>query len=300
MILFKRAERKQAKLRLAICGPSGSGKTYSALLIAQGLGGRVAMIDTERGSGELYADLSDYDVAQLTPPFTPDRYIELIKGAEAAGDNVCIIDSLSHAWTGEGGVLDLHDRAAKAVKNSFTAWREVTPRHNALVDALLNADMHIIVTMRTKVAYEMVEETNASGKKVQKPVKIGLAPIQREGIDYEFTVVFDLSIDGHIASTSKDRTSLFDGQYFTPGIETGRKLLDWLNTGRDETTELRHHFDEISAGFHLCDSPSQLEEVGAAYKTAISKLPAPMQSALKTTYKSRMAQLKQQQQQNAA
>jgi hypothetical protein len=258
------------------------------------------MIDTERGSGELYADLCDYDVAQLTPPFTPDRYIELIKGAEAAGYNVCIIDSLSHAWTGEGGVLDLHDRAAKAVKNSFTAWREVTPQHNALVDALLNADMHILVTMRTKVAYEMVEETNASGKKVQKPVKIGLAPIQREGIDYEFTVVFDLSIDGHVASTSKDRTSLFDGQHFIPSGETGRRLLEWLNTGRDETVEFKHHFDEISADFHLCDTPSRLEELGAAYRTAISRLPASMQSALKSAYKSRMAQLKQQQQQDAA
>lgn len=296
MTLFKRAERKQAKLRLALCGPSGAGKTYSALLIAQGLGGKIAMIDTERGSGELYADLCDYDVAQLTPPFTPDRYIELIRDAETAGYNVCIIDSLSHAWSGEGGVLDLHDRAARVVKNSFTAWREVTPQHNALVDALLNADMHIIATMRTKTAYEMVEETNTSGKKVQKPVKIGLAPIQREGMDYEFTVVFDLSLDGHIASTSKDRTSLFDGQYFTPGLETGWKLLEWLNTGKDESVELRRHFEEISAGFSRCDSLAQLEELGAAYRNVIGRLPAQMQSGLKAAYKSRMAELKQQQQ----
>ena len=174
--MFRKAERKQAKLRLALCGPSGSGKTYSALLIAQGLapGGKIALIDTERGSGELYADLTEYDVAPLEPPYTPARYIELIESAEEAGYDVLIIDSLSHAWTGEGGVLDMHDKAAAASRsgNSFAAWREVTPQHNQLVDAILGANLHIITTMRTKTAYDLVDD----GRGKKKPVKIGLAP----------------------------------------------------------------------------------------------------------------------------
>jgi hypothetical protein len=228
--MFRKAERKKAKLRLAICGPAGSGKTYSALLIAQGLGERIAMIDTEHGSGELYAHLYDYDVASLNSPFTPTRYIEVIQDAQKAGYDVLIIDSLSHAWTGQGGVLDMKDAATKASKsgNSFAAWREVTPEHNRLVETMLSVDLHLIVTMRTKTAWEVVNEDGKA-----RPVKIGLAPVQREGLEYEFTVVLDLSVDGHVATATKDRTSLFDGKHFVPGNETGQELLAWLQTGED-------------------------------------------------------------------
>ena len=224
--MFQKAQRKSAKLRLALMGPAGAGKTYSALQIAIGLGGRIAMIDTERGSGELYSHLADYDVAQINPPFSPEKYIENIEAASAAGFDVLIIDSLSHAWAGEGGVLDIHDKVSKSVRNSFSAWREVTPIHNALVDAILNAPLHVIVTMRTKTAYEVINE---GGK--TKVAKIGLAPQQRDGLEYEFTVVFDLSIDGHVASATKDRTGQFDGQYFTPSENTGTILLGWMNSG---------------------------------------------------------------------
>lgn len=225
--MFQKAQRTSAKLRLALMGPSGSGKTYSALQIAKGLGGRIAMIDTERGSGSLYSHLADFDVAELVPPFEPQKYVEAILAAEKAGYDVLIIDSLSHAWSGPGGVLDIHDRVTKSVRNSFAAWREVTPAHNALVDAMLASACHVIVTLRTKTAYEVVNE---GGK--TKVSKVGLAPQQREGLEYEFTVVFDLSIDGHVASATKDRSGLFDGQYFTPGVEIGTRLLDWLHTGQ--------------------------------------------------------------------
>lgn len=231
--MFKKAERKASKLRLALVGPSGSGKTYSALLIAKGLGGRIALIDTERGSGELYSHLMDYDAAQLKPPFSPQMYIQAIKAAESEGYDVLIIDSLSHAWTGEGGVLDLHGRASKAVKNTFAAWREVTPQHNALVDAILGSSCHIIVTMRTKTAYEV---SNENGK--AKMTKVGLAPVQREGLEYEFTLVMDLAIDGHVATASKDRTGLFDGQHIVPGEETGRALKAWLEGGAPTAAEI--------------------------------------------------------------
>jgi hypothetical protein len=230
--MFRKAERRQAKLRLALDGPSGSGKTFSALLIAQGLapGGRIAMIDSERGSGELYADLTAYDVAPLSPPYTPTRYIELIQGAEKAGYDVLIIDSLSHAWSGDGGVLDMHDKATAASRsgNSFMAWREVTPQHNALVDAIIGAGLHVIVTMRTKTAYDLVDD---NGQK--KPIKVGMAPIQRDGMEYEFTCVMDLSVNSHVATATKDRTRLFDGQHFVPSAATGEALRAWLETGED-------------------------------------------------------------------
>lgn len=229
--MFKKAERRQSKLRLGLIGPSGSGKTYSALLIAQGLGGKIALLDTERGSGSLYADLCDYDVAELTPPFTPERYIQAIKEAEAAGYDVLVIDSLTHAWAGEGGLLEYVDRASQALKNNFAAWREASPKHNALVDAMLGAPLHVIATIRSKTAWDVVKDER-TGK--TRPVKIGLAPVQRDGLEYEFTCVLELSVDGHIATASKDRTGLFDGQYFVPGMDTGQILREWLQGGRPE------------------------------------------------------------------
>ncbi|MFA6064004.1 MAG: ATP-binding protein [Gallionella sp.] len=229
MAEFRKAERKKAKLRCGISGPSGSGKTFSALLLAFGLGGKIAMIDTENGSGDLYADLGEYDVLPIKSPFTTDKYIEGIKAAEKAGYSTIIIDSLSHAWSGEGGLLDQQGKIADSGRgNSYTAWRTITPKHNALVEAMLQSSCHIVATVRSKTEY--VIEKNDKGKDV--PRKVGMAPIQREGMEYEFTVFFDLSIE-HVASTSKDRTSLFDGQYFKPSRESGEKLLAWLISGAD-------------------------------------------------------------------
>ncbi|MBK8132629.1 MAG: AAA family ATPase [Gammaproteobacteria bacterium] len=233
MSKFTKAERKTAKLRAALCGTSGSGKTYSALLLARGLAGdsgKIAVIDTERGSASLYSDVTDFDVAELAPPFNPRRYRELI--AEAArGYDVLVIDSLSHAWTGDGGVLDMHDKASRG-GNSYTAWREVTPEHNALVDAILAAPCHIILTMRSKTAYALQE--NEKGK--MTPVKIGLAPIQRDGMEYEFTLVWDLSVEKHVATASKDRTGLWDGRHDVIGIQHGAELKSWLESGKAATT----------------------------------------------------------------
>lgn len=249
--MFRKAQRKQAKLRLALAGPSGSGKTYSALLIAKGLGGSVAMIDTERGSGELYSHLYEYDISPIGGPFDPEAYITRIKAAEQAGYHVLIIDSLSHAWAGTGGILDIKDRIAKSGKNmnDFTAWREATPKHNELVDTILASSCHVIATLRTKTAYEVVQE---EGKKA-KVTKLGLAFVQREGLDFEFTVVLDLSVDGHVATSTKDRTGIFDGQYLIPGEETGKKLLDWLNGGEDPRGELIQQVQDLIQQLNLED-----------------------------------------------
>ena len=267
-VMFHKAERKQAKLRLALCGTSGSGKTFSALKIAAGLGGKIAMIDTEHKSGELYANEFKYEVATLDPPFSPNRYIEIIKMAESSGFNVLIIDSLSHAWTGQGGVLEMHDQACKTTHNSFAAWRDVTPHHNALVDAMLQSSLHIITTMRTKTAYEV--QQNDKGKHV--PVKVGLAPIQRDGMEYEFTAVLDLSIDGHIATSSKDRTSLFDGTFFKPSEKTGEQLLKWLNTGVDEEKQSREELEKLEQSMLFIKSLPQLENWGLRNKDIIETM----------------------------
>lgn len=230
---IRKAERKKAKLRLGISAPSGAGKTFSSLNIAYGITGdwsKVGLIDTENGSGDLYAHLGDYSVIPIEAPFTPDKYIQAIKLYEDNGYEVIIIDSLSHAWAGEGGILDIQSAAAAASRsgNSYTAWREVTPKHNALVNTILQSKCHIISTMRAKTEY--VQEKNDNGKTEIR--KVGLAPIQRDGMEYEFTVMLDVSIT-HTASASKDRTGLFDGQYFKPGVDTGKKLLEWLETGAE-------------------------------------------------------------------
>jgi AAA domain len=268
--MFRKAERRQAKLRLALCGPSGSGKTYSALLLAQGLasGGKVALIDTERGSGELYADLAAYDVAPLAPPFTPARYIELIREAEKAYD-VLIIDSLSHAWVGDGGILDMHDKATAANRtgNSFAAWREVTPVHNQLVDTILGAGLHVITTMRTKTAYDLVDD---NGKK--KPIKVGLAPVQRDGMEYEFTLVMDLAIEGHVATATKDRTRLFDGQHFIPTPETGAALRQWLETGKDPAEASKQLLKRLRAEVAKIEAIPHLNHWWRRHSTDVGQL----------------------------
>jgi hypothetical protein len=279
-IVIRKAERKRAKLRLALCGPSGAGKTYSAIDIAVGLGGKIGMIDTENGSGDLYADRADYSITELGPPYTPARYIEIIKEYEADGFNILIIDSLTHAWAGEGGILDMADAASKAMKsgNSFAAWRHITPEHNKLVNAILQSKMHIIATIRAKPDYDTSKDDK--GKTVIQ--KLGLAPIQREGIDYEFTTVLDLSIDGHIAKASKDRTGIFDGKFITPSPETGKILLEWLNSGSDKPS-----FEEtMRKGLQEADTLEVLQgRFGELWKTY--KDDKAMQDELQTIYQQR-------------
>ena len=229
MSVFRKAEHRKAKLRLAITGPAGSGKTYGALLIAQGLGGKIAMIDTENGSGDLYSAVCDYDILNINAPFNPNRYIQAIHDAECERYDVLIIDSLSHCWISEGGLLDIKEQLAASGKyNSFSAWSKVTPLQNKLIEAMLTSKCHIIATMRSRTDY--VQVVNDKGRTEIR--KVGLAPVQRDGMDYEFSLVFDLNNE-HTVTVSKDRTSLFDGQSFTLSPEIGSKLLEWLNSGKD-------------------------------------------------------------------
>lgn len=228
MVQFEKATKTQARLRMAIISPSGGGKTYTALKVAAALGKRVALIDTERGSASKYAHEFNFDVLELTS-FDPRLYIEAIKAAQAAGYDVLIIDSLSHAWAGTDGLLEQHDRVAKKMKsrNTWAAWRDVTPIHNQLIDAMLQADLHIIATMRVKTEY--VVEKDDEGKMV--PKKVGLAPVQRAGMEYEFDVVADMDLE-HNFMVSKTRCSALDQATIkNPDGELSQKLLVWLSDG---------------------------------------------------------------------
>lgn len=241
MFNLSEAKRSKAKLRLAIDGPSGSGKTYSALLIAYGITqdwSKIAVIDTERESANLYADLCNGDnkylTGQINAPFTPQKYLEAIKVCEESGIEVIIIDSLTHAWTAEGGLLDIHEAAIKKQKtiNTYTAWADVTPLHRKLVDAILTSPCHIICTVRSETEY--AQEKDANGK--TKIVKVGMKPQFRKGLDYEMTVVFSMGQD-HLATINKSRINTFPvNDVIKPSKETGKKLLEWLNSGDDIPT----------------------------------------------------------------
>lgn len=221
-----KAERKQAVIKMGLQGPSGSGKTYSALLLAYGLvkdWDRIAVIDSENHSADLYSHLGDYSVVTIGPPFSPAKYIEAISLCEAAGMEVIIIDSISHEWDGAGGILDIH---SGMMGNSFTNWSKVTPLHNGFVNKMLQSPAHVIATIRSKTDYILSERNNK-----MVPEKVGLKGVQRDGIDYEFTIVLDLDLK-HNASTSKDRTGLFTNK---PAViiteSTGELIKTWCMNG---------------------------------------------------------------------
>lgn len=227
---FTKATKKQSRLRLGLCGPSGSGKTFTALRIASGLcaaGKRVALIDSERGSASLYAGRFDFDVAEL-PDFQVQTYARLLREAEQAGFDVAILDSISHAWAGKGGLLEQVDNAKGDQRNKFTAWRDVTPQHHDFIDAMLQSPLHIIATMRAKTEYVLEEDDK--GRKV--PRKVGMAPVQRDGMEYEFTLVGDL--DGATLRVSKTRIPEVVGLGAVirePGEDLGKRLAEWMATG---------------------------------------------------------------------
>jgi len=223
-IVFEDAVRKQVKLKLGITGPSGSGKTRSALEIASGIGGKIALVDTENGSASLYSDRFKFKQITMKPPYLTSKYNASIAAAVKQGFDILIIDQISHAWSGEGGILGRKTQRDLRGGNPYTNWADFTVEQELFISKVLNADIHLICTMRSKTGYELQDY---QGKKV--PVKMGLAPIQRDGVEYEFTCVFDIDMK-HQAMASKDRTGLFDGEIFTATKETGETLLKWLNT----------------------------------------------------------------------
>ena len=218
---LKQSERKNSKIKLGLQGASGTGKTYSALLLAYGITNdwdKIAVIDTENGSANLYAHLGAYRVLSLDVPFTPERYIEAMEVCVKSGIEVIIIDSISHCWE---NLLAFH---AGMLGNSFMNWNKVTPRLNSFIQKILQTNCHIICTMRTKQDYNLTEK---NGKMI--PEKAGTKVIMREGINYEFTIVMDMDLN-HRAKVTKDRTGIFaEKSDFIPSVETGKAILEWCN-----------------------------------------------------------------------
>lgn len=282
---FQKAERKKSKLRLALAGPSGSGKTYGALLVAKGLGGKIAVIDTEKGSASLYSDLVDFDVLELDPPYSPSNYVAAVKLAEKCGYDVVIIDSITHEWTGSGGCLEMNEETAKAKYrgNTWSAWNDTKAKHRVFIDALLSCQAHIIVTMRSKTETAQVE---VNGKKQVQ--KLGMKSEQNDGIEYEFTTVLDLIHDGNFALPSKDRTGLFapDCNPFKLSEDIGRKLAEWLDSGKSPQDEL-NKFSEI------CSTIETMEQLQGEFKNIYLSLKAmpELQAKAKEIYESRKSQL---------
>lgn len=229
--LFVKATKAQAKARIAVTGPSGSGKTYSALAWATELaeGGKIAVIDTERDSAKLYADRFDFDTLSMSAPYHPDRLVDVLKIAEQEGYAVVVIDSLTHFYNGNGGLLEIVEQAGASNKgNSFTGWRTATPIQQRMVDTILSFNGHIITTMRSKTEYSL--EKDERGR--TSPKKIGMAPQQRDGIEYEFTLVLEMDTD-HRTIIGKTRCEGLADQVFTPNkaMEAASQFRLWLSSG---------------------------------------------------------------------
>lgn len=263
MSQLRKATRQKAKIRLGLSAVSGGGKTVSALLIAYGMTGdwnKIALIDTENGSGDLYANhklsngitIGEYQILPLGEPYAPEKYIDAINDCENAGIEVIIIDSITHEWDGKGGCLEIH---SSMTGNSYTNWSLVTPRHQKFIDAILRSSCHIITTVRRKQDYEMSKDNN--GK--IKVEKAGLKEITREGFEYELTANLELDVK-HNATASKDRTGLFaDKPAFVPSVETGKMILEWCESGVDAQAEILKAVEQL-ANCNTVDDLTLLKE----------------------------------------
>ena len=249
---LRKATRQKAKIRLGLSAVAGGGKTYSAILIAKGLCGdlsKVAIIDTENNSADLYSHLGEYNVLPLQPPYTPERYIEAIKTCESAGMEVIIIDSITHEWDGKGGCLEI----VESLGGKYQDWAKVTPRHQAFVESILQSKCHVITTVRRKQDYEMTK--GPDGK--LKVEKAGLKEVTREGFEYELTANLELDMR-HNATSLKDRTGLFhDKPAFTPSEETGRIIRDWCESGVDVKEEIKEAIRKLDN----CNSVDELKDL---------------------------------------
>lgn len=277
---LRQSQRRRAKIKMALQAPSGAGKTMSAILLAKGLCNgdlsRVVVIDTENGSADLYAHLGNYNVISLKPPFTPQQYVEAINVCEKAGMEVIIIDSISHCWD---YLLDYHSSLAG---NSFTNWAKIKPLEKSFMDKILQCDAHVIATMRTKQDYVLNQK---DGKFI--PEKVGLKAVQRDGVDFEFTLVLDIDIK-HYATASKDRTGLFmDKPEFKITPEIGSKILEWCNQdfSQEATTDMYTDpiLSDISERIPKCENITTL--------LALYKQYPEHQEALKSMYEEQKRKL---------
>src|ERR1035437_1892839 len=252
-MLLQNAERKRVKLRLNIASPSGFGKTYGALLIAYGITGnwqKIGVIDTENDSASLYSDLGNYKTIRFDPPFTTERYIEAIKLCEDAGMEVIIIDSVTHVWKGQGGLLEYQS----SLGGRYQDWAKATPLYQRWLNSILQSKCHIITTNRKKQGYNMITEGNKT-----KVEKAGLDDEIRDGYEYEMTVALEVINERHLAKASKDRTRLFvDKPEFIITTATGKTILDWCNAGVNTQEQNQGSSIQIEQRIEACKTVNEL------------------------------------------
>jgi hypothetical protein len=279
---FKRAVKSKCKARVAMYGPSGSGKTYSALRIAGGIGGRIAVIDSERYSASKYSDKFTFDALDLTSPTVANLTAAI---GMAAGYDVLIIDSMSHAWQ---ELLQEVDKlaAAKYRGNTWSAWNEGTPKQRRLIDSILGFPGHVIATMRSKT--EWTQEQTGNGK--TKPVRVGMAPEQGKGIEYEFDILMSITTD-HIANVEKDRSGMFhDAIIDKPDEEFGRKLAAWLSDGAENPQAAEDgYIADCLSEIASVESLEQLQSIGSVLPGKSQRV----RDAVRDTYAAKAKELKQ-------
>lgn len=267
---LKKAKREHAKLRLSIAAPTGFGKTTGALMVAFGMTGswdKIAVIDTENKSASFYSNhkfkggfyVGEFETIQLDPPFTPEKYIEAIRTCEDAGMEVIIIDSVTHVWAGQGGLLEYKDSLGGTYQN----WAKVTPRYQAWLNAILHSKCHIITTNRKKQAYNVITEGNRT-----KVEKAGMEDQIRDGYDYEMTIAFDITNDKFLAKAAKDRSGLFMAEpEFVITPETGKKILEWCNSGSAPViTNSASKDKEIDEACYQLQLATTIEELASYWK----------------------------------
>ena len=255
---LKKAERKQVRIKMAIQGVSGSGKTYSALLLAFGLTNnwsKIGVIDSENSSASLYAHLGDFNIISVSYPFSPEKYIQAVEICVREGMEVIVIDSISHCWE---NLLEYH---ASLQGNSFANWGKVNPRYNGFMQCILSCNAHVISTIRAKSEYVISDK---DGKKV--PEKIGLKGIQREGIEYEFTLMFNISMD-NLCKVSKDRTGIFQNRNpFKINSTTGKEILNWCEQGSYSNSDsFFSSIEQVKTRIEKCMSMDELLNIYQAF-----------------------------------
>lgn len=276
---IKDAVKLNLKARIALLAPTGGGKTYSMLkflfsFVKLGMAKKVGVIDTEHGSASKYVgEFPGFRVIELADDFSPEVYIEALQlladdGCDAAG-----IDSLTHAWAGKGGSLEIKDRVGKQRGfNDYTAWGPVSAMQNRLIESMLSYPGHLVTTMRLKMEH-VLEEDPVTKKKVVR--KIGLQPVQRDGLEYEFDVVGDLDQE-HNFSVSKTRCSALDGYMaLKPGEEVVRKLKAWLESGEAVAAKARPPVAQTPVA-PPASSPAPAHAVVTSTTTAPAAAPVPV------------------------
>lgn len=266
--LFEKAVAGQKYLDAIIAGVSGSGKTWTALTLATDLGGPIAVIDTERSSASLYADAFDFNTLQLSH-YSIDNLESALKSAASAGFKVVIVDSFSHFWTGAGGILEEVDAWVERNKYknraaNFQAWKEVgNPLVQRMIACVLDYPGHVICTARSKKKY-LVGEDEKGKQKIEKGT---LEPQVREGIEFEFDVVFEIDLE-HKMIVDKTRCRRIDGKiYRKPKSGDFEDLIDWLNSG--EPRKSPPPTTDTAAASELAVDKVSDDEIGATAKEII-------------------------------